>query len=97
MQPKKYVPRSSGRTTQSAAELKEDATMVLGQTKCGLPTKFECSADHCKQLFKLLSSSFKETLSLADYETVLFSDPSASAFKPLILLTFKTAVDIPFV
>ena len=73
-------------TQRSAAKVKE-ATIILGQVQRGIPKKFNCSADHCKQLFKLLSSSYKDILSLAeDYETVIFSDPSASAFKPLILL-----------
>jgi len=82
----KCGPGSSETTQQSAAKVKE-ATMVLGQAQRGNPTKFECSADHCKQLFKLLSSSYNEILSLAeDYETLIFSDPSTSAFKPLILL-----------
>lgn len=77
---------SSGTTQQSTAKVKE-ATMVLGQAQRGILTKFECSADHCKQLFKLLSSSYNKILSLAeDYKTIIFSDPSTSAFKPLILL-----------
>ena len=83
---KKCGSGSPGTTQQLAAKVKE-ATMVLGQEQRGIPTKFECSADHCKQLFKLLSSSYSEILSLAaDYETIIFSDPSTSAFKPLILL-----------
>ena len=74
-------------TTQRLAVKMKEATMVLGQTQRRVPMKFECSTDHCKQLFKLLSSSYRELLSLTeDFETVIFSDPSASAFKPLILL-----------
>ena len=77
-----------GASETATTQLKvKEATMVLGQAHRGGPMKFECSADHCKQLFKLLSSSYKEILSLAeDYQMTIFSDPSVSAFKPLILL-----------
>ena len=56
-----------GASETATTQLKvKEATMVLGQAHRGGPMKFECSADHCKHLFKLLSSSYKEILSLAE-------------------------------
>ena len=56
-----------------SAAITNEATMVLGQsTQRGTPVKFECSADHCKQLFILLNSSYKEIVTIADdHETAL--------------------------
>lgn len=63
-----------------------DPYMVLGSGKKCLV--FDSSAEHCKQLFIIISSQHDNMASfLKDQESIMFSDPSLhSSFKPIIIL-----------
>ena len=65
-----------------------EPTMLLGS---GARTvKFCCCAEHCKQLCVILMSSYNHVLKCADQQgSILFSDPSLSAFKTVVLLPKK--------
>ena len=61
--------------------------MVLGSPSSAIPTEFQCTPDMCKNSFVLISNHHPELLSYAQYQAkVAFSDPSLSAFKPVVFL-----------
>ena len=61
--------------------------LILGIQSSAEPTEFQCTPDMCKNSFALISTNHSELLSYAQYQAnVAFSDPSLSAFKPVVLL-----------
>ena len=61
--------------------------LILGVQSSAKPTVFHCTPDMCKNSFGLISTCHPELLSYAEYQaSVAFSDPSLSAFKPVVLL-----------
>lgn len=77
-----YVKKS---TDVGSMENAHEPHMILGFSKSLI--EFHCSADHCKQLFYVLSASYKHILDYVDQlEEMLFSDSLLAAFKPVILL-----------
>lgn len=62
------------------------AIMVIGCSK--KTTTFQLTADHCKQLYSIVNASYKAMLNCTELQkdSILFTDPSDSAFKPIVLL-----------
>jgi hypothetical protein len=62
--------------------------LILGGIQSSAkPTEFQCSPNVCKNSFALISTYHPELLSYAQYQAnIVFSDPSLSAFKPVVLL-----------
>ena len=78
-----YVLRNVSNFSKETTE----AHFCLGQQGSTSTLPFESTAEICKSTFSIISNYHQELLQYTKHQTeILFSDPSLSAFKPLILL-----------
>lgn len=83
-----YTGKMNDALKEERGALFGEPTMLLGSAASTV--KFDCCAEHCKQLCAILSSSYKDVLRCAKQQaSILFSDASLSAFKPVVLLPKK--------
>lgn len=82
-----YVAKCVPALNSKQTELTNPPLMIIGIPSSSVQCLFQATPDMCKTAFGLLSTCHPQLLNYSKCQAeVAFSDPSLSAFKPIVLL-----------